>query len=109
SVYYATKAYVLHFSEAIANELKGSGVTVTALCPGATRSGFQAAAGMEESPLVKGRGLPTAASVAAYGYRALMQGRTVAIPGWMNRVMTLGYRLLPRKWIVQITRKLQYG
>ncbi len=59
AVYYATKAYVLHFSEAIANELKGSGVTVTVLCPGATESGFQAAADMQESKLVKGKKLPT--------------------------------------------------
>ena len=64
AVYYATKAYVLHFSEAINNELSKAGITVTALCPGATESGFQQAAAMEDSKLVKGKKLPTSAEVA---------------------------------------------
>ena len=61
AVYYATKAYVLSFSEALAEETRGTGVTVTALCPGPTASGFQAGAAMEDSRLVKGRKLPSAA------------------------------------------------
>ena len=69
AVYFATKAYVLHFSEAIANELGGTGVTVTALCPGGTASGFQAAANVADSPLFKGKKLPTSAAVALYGYK----------------------------------------
>ena len=60
AVDYATKAYVLSFSEAIATELEGTGVTVTALCPGPTASGFQAAARLETSRLIAGRRLPTA-------------------------------------------------
>src|SRR4029078_1460716 len=84
AVYYATKAYVLHFSEAIATELEGTGVTVTALCPGATTSGFQAAANLGGSKLVKGNKLPTSKDVAEYGYRAMMKGKAVAIHGFGN-------------------------
>ncbi len=107
SVYYATKAYVLHFSEAIGNELEGTGVTVTALCPGATESGFQAVAKLEESKLVKGRKLPTSRSVAEYGYKAMMKGRAVAIPGLFNWLMAQGPRFAPRSWVVKIARKVQ--
>jgi uncharacterized protein len=84
AVYYATKAYVLSFSEALDNEVSDKGVTVTTLCPGATESGFQAAAAMEESNLVKGKKLPTSKEVAEYGYKAMMKGKTVAIHGFMN-------------------------
>jgi short-subunit dehydrogenase len=87
AVYYATKAYVLSFSEAIDNEVRDKGVTVTALCPGATESGFQAAAAMEESNLVKGRKLPTSKEVAEYGYESMMKGRTVAIDGFMKKII----------------------
>jgi short-subunit dehydrogenase len=75
AVYYATKSYVLFLSEAMANELQGKGVTVTALCPGATESGFQEAADLHESRLVKGKKLPTSAEVAAFGYKAMMRGK----------------------------------
>jgi short-subunit dehydrogenase len=104
SVYYASKAYVLHFSEAIANELEKTGVTVTALCPGATESGFQAAAAMEKSRLVKGRKLPTSEEVAAFGYRAMMKGKTVAVPGLGNKLLGIGYRFFPRNWVVKVSR-----
>jgi uncharacterized protein len=107
SVYYATKAFVLHFSEAIGNELTGSGVTVTALCPGATESGFQTAASMEESRLVKGRKLPTSAEVARYGYRAMMKGKSVAIHGWMNYLMANSVRFTPRALVVKVARWIQ--
>lgn len=104
SVYYASKAYVLHFSEAIANELGKTGVTVTALCPGATESGFQAAAAMEKSRLVKGKKLPTSEEVAAFGYRAMMKGKIVAVPGLGNKMLGMGYRFLPRNWVVKVSR-----
>ncbi len=107
AVYYATKAYVLSFSEAIDNEVRDKGITVTALCPGATESGFQAAAAMEESALVKGKKLPTSKEVAEYGYKAMMSGKTVAIHGTMNYIMANAIRFVPRKWVVKITRKLQ--
>jgi len=92
AVYYATKAYVLSFSEALAEETRGSGVTVTALCPGPTASGFQAGAAMEDSRLVKGRKLPTSAEVAAYGVKAMNRGDVVAVPGFMNKAMAASVR-----------------
>lgn len=107
SVYYATKAYVLSFSEAIDNEVRDKGVTVTILCPGATESGFQAAAAMEESNLVKGKKLPTSKEVAEYGYAAMMKGKTVAIHGFMNWILANSVRFTPRALVVKITRKLQ--
>jgi short-subunit dehydrogenase len=107
AVYYATKAFVLSFSEAIDNEVREHGVTVTALCPGATESGFQAAAAMEESALVKGKKLPTSKAVAAYGYVSMMKGKTVAIHGWMNAIMANSVRFLPRSIVVKVTRKIQ--
>src|SRR6476620_5235398 len=95
AVYYATKSYVLSFSEAIAEETRGTGVTVTALCPGPTASGFQAAADMELSPLVANRKLPTAEDVARYAVRA------------MNKVMATSVRFTPRFVIRRVVRKMQ--
>jgi uncharacterized protein len=107
AVYYATKAYVLSFSEAIDNEVSEYGVTVTTLCPGATESGFQAAAAMEESALVKGKKLPTSKEVAEYGYTAMMNGKTVAIHGMMNYLMANSVRFTPRALVVKLTRLIQ--
>lgn len=107
AIYYATKAYVLSFSEAVNNEARGSGVSITALCPGATESGFQAAAAMEESRLVKGRKLPTSKEVAEYGYKAMMKGKTVAIHGFMNYLMANSVRFAPRAMVVKLTRFIQ--
>ena len=107
AVYFATKAYVLSFSEAVDNEVRNQGVSITTLCPGATESGFQAAAAMEESNLVKGKKLPSSKEVAEYGYRAMMQGQTVAIHGMMNWILANSVRFIPRAWVVKITRKLQ--
>ena len=107
AVYYATKAYVLSFTEAIAEEVRGSGVKVTALCPGPTSSGFQAAADMELSPLVANRKLPSAAEVAAYGVKALEHGDVVAVPGLVNKVMAGSVRFTPRPVIRRLVRKLQ--
>ena len=107
SVYASTKSYVLHFSEAISNELEGTGVTVTALCPGATESGFQKAAAMEESKLVKGKKLPTAKEVAEYGYKAMMDGKVVAIHGLKSKLLVFGSRFSPRFLVLKIARYLQ--
>lgn len=107
AVYFATKAYVLSFSEAVNNEVSDKGVTVTTLCPGATESGFQAAAEMEESNLVKGKKLPTSKEVAEYGYAAMMKGKTVAIHGLMNWIMANSVRFIPRAIVVKVTRKIQ--
>ncbi|MFN4994946.1 MAG: SDR family NAD(P)-dependent oxidoreductase [Bacteroidota bacterium] len=107
AVYFATKAYVLSFSEAVNNEVSDKGVTITTLCPGATESGFQAAAAMEESRLVKGRKLPSSEEVAQYGYAAMMKGKTVAIHGLMNWILANSVRFTPRSIVVKITRKIQ--
>ena len=106
AVYFATKAYVLSFSQAIGNEVRNKGITVTALCPGATESGFQAASAMEESALVKGKKLPSSKEVAVYGYKAMMKGKAVAIHGLMNRILINSARLVPRSIVVKIARKL---
>lgn len=107
AVYYATKAYVLSFSEAVDNEVSDKGVTVTTLCPGATESGFQAAAAMEESNLVKGKKLPTSKEVAEYGYASMIKGKTVAIHGLINYLMANSVRFTPRALVVKLTRKIQ--
>jgi hypothetical protein len=107
AVYYATKAYVLSFSEAIAEELVGTGVTVTALCPGPTETGFQSRADMEDSKLVSGRDIMSAEEVAKTGYRALMSGKRVVIPGTMNKIMATSIRFTPRKMVTGIVKKMQ--
>jgi short-subunit dehydrogenase len=104
AVYYATKAYVLSFSEAIANELRGSGVAVTCFCPGATHTGFARRAGTENSRLFKQVGAMSAEKVAHDGYRALMAGRTVAISGAHNRVVAQSVRFAPRKMVTALSR-----
>jgi short-subunit dehydrogenase len=107
SVYYATKAYVLHFSEALANELKDDGITVTTLCPGPTESGFQALAAMEESKIVKGKKMATSKEVAEYGFQAMMKGEQVAIHGFMNKLMVNSIRITPRSLALKIVRQMQ--
>lgn len=106
AVYYATKAFVLSFSEALAEELKDSGVTVTALCPGPTASGFQDKAQMHGSALVKGRKLPTAQAVARAGYQAMQRGRRVFIPGAMNWLMAQSPRFTPRSMVTAIVKTM---
>jgi short-subunit dehydrogenase len=107
ATYYATKAYVLSFSEAIAQELAGTGVTVTALCPGPTRSGFQAAAAMENSPLMQGK-LPDAKEVASYGFHAMKKNKVVAVHGLKNKITALILpRILPRKSISKAVARVQ--
>ena len=106
AVYFATKAYVLSFTEAVSNEVSDKGITITALCPGATETGFQTAGGMEESNLFKGKKLPTAKQVADYGYRSMIKGKTVAIHGIMNYILSNSVRFTPRALVVKITRKI---
>ena len=107
AVYYATKAYVLSFSEALANELRGTGVSVTALCPGPTESGIQKRANMEDSALVSGKKMMDAARVAHSGYRALMASKTVVIPGLKNKLLAVAVRFSPRKVATQVARSMQ--
>ncbi|WP_224247474.1 SDR family NAD(P)-dependent oxidoreductase [Hyalangium gracile] len=107
AVYYATKAYVLSFSEALANETRGTGVSVTCLCPGPTKTGFQEQAKMEESKLVKGKDIMDSMTVARVGYEAMQRGQAVIIPGFMNKMLAQGARFLPRSTITSIVRKVQ--
>jgi len=106
SVYFATKAYVLSFSEAVGNEVRKKGITVTTLCPGSTESGFHAVAeGVDKQ--FKARKLQSAREVAEYGYKAMMKGKTIAIPGFKNSIMATAVRFLPRAVVVKAARKIQ--
>jgi uncharacterized protein len=96
AVYYATKAYVLSFTEALAEEFRGTGVTATAFCPGAFRSGFQEVSKAGNTRLVKGRNLPSAAVVAEGALRAMDRGAVVSVPGLMNKVGASMVRFTPR-------------
>jgi short-subunit dehydrogenase len=110
AVYYASKAYVLNFGEAIAYELRGSGVTVTTLCPGATATEFAQTAGNAKSPLFAGI-LPVmgAADVARIGYRGFKSGRPLIITGLFNKIMALSARFSPAFMAVRIANLLNTG
>ena len=106
AVYYATKAYVISLSEALANELKGTGVTVTCLCPGPTDTGFQGRAGTEKTILFKLLRPMDAKTVADDGYRGLMAGQTLVISGFRNWLLAESLRISPRKLVTAVSRKL---
>lgn len=109
SLYYASKAYILSFSEAIANELKGTGVTVTCLCPGQTKTCFQEVvsngADASDNKIKFNIGCPR--EVAKYGYDAMNKGRVVAVPGKINKFLSRLPRFLPRRTATAIIRKIQ--
>ena len=107
AIYYATKAFVLSFSEAISNELEGTGVTVTALCPGPTETNFRNAAGMKKSMLFSKHLNMDPASVARTGYEDLMKGKVVSIPGLKNRMVAQLVRFSPRSVVRTSVRKMQ--
>jgi short-subunit dehydrogenase len=106
SVYYASKAYVLSFSLALSEETAGSGVTVTCLCPGPTRTGFQERAGMENTRLFKFAQHMSSAEVAQAGYDAMMAGRALEIPGVMNKLSVQLLRVSPRRVVTKIVKVL---
>lgn len=107
SVYYATKAFVLSFSQALARELKGSGITVTALCPGPIKTGFESAADLGNSRLFRSIPVATAEDVAAYGYKVTIKGKTVAVHGWHCKLLVFCVRLVPRRLVADIICKIQ--
>jgi|SRR5580658_909987 short-subunit dehydrogenase len=106
AVYYASKAFVLSFSEALAEETQGTGVTVTALIPGPTATGFAATAGNQNTPLFRAGAVMSAAAVARVGFDGLMAGKRVAVAGVSNKLTVLSTRLAPRATLARITRKL---
>ena len=106
AVYYATKAYVLSLSLALAREVRGTGVTVTALCPGPTQSEFGKRAGIKNVLLFKG-GLMDADQVAYVGYRGAMMGRELVVPGLKNKLSVFFMRFAPRSLLVRIVARLQ--
>ena len=107
SIYYATKAYLLSFSEALSKEVKNTNVSVTAFCPGPTLTNFQ----KRVSPNCKkgniSFNMANKNTVAKYGYRALKANRTVAIPGRINKVLAFLPRLLPRDVVSELVLRIQ--
>jgi hypothetical protein len=106
ATYYASKAYVLHFTEAIAQEVGGQGVAVCALCPGPTATEFQKRAGIQGSRLFKGKATMDAHAVALAGYEGLMAGKRVVIPGASNKFTVATVRFAPRRLATFIAGKL---
>lgn len=106
STYYASKAYVLHFSEAIAHECAGRGVVVSALCPGPVRTEFQARAGIHGSRLFKGKASMDARTVALAGYRGLMRGQRIVVPGLSNQLILQISRFVPRRFATFVAGRM---
>ena len=106
AVYFATKAYVLSFSEALHEEMKPHGVTVTTLCPGPTATEFGEVAGFGGHALVDKLSADSAEVVTA-GLAALDKKRAVVIPGLVNKAGALGHRFLPRSWLRRIAGRLK--
>jgi short-subunit dehydrogenase len=107
AVYYATKAYVVSLSEALAEEVRGTGVTVTALCPGATRTAFAGTAGMEDSALFRQGVVMDAPTVARAGVAGMMAGRALVVPGLANKALVASLRVTPRSVVRRVTRRMQ--
>ena len=104
SIYYATKAFVLSFSEAIDYELKPQGITVTTLCPGPTESEFKVRAGSQRSRLFEAF-LMDAPTVARAGYAGMMKGKAVVIPGLRNKLIPVAARFIPRPMIATMSHR----
>lgn len=107
SIYYATKSFVLSFTYAIANEIKGTGVTISALCPGPTDTGFVSAASLEGSKLFKTFKPKPSYEVALFGYKRMMKGKLLSIPGCLNKLMVWSIRFTPRKMVTMVVRAIQ--
>jgi len=106
AVYYATKAFVLSFSKSLAGELRGTGVTITTLCPGPTKTAFEAKAGATGTALYTWMPSMTAAAVARAGYRGMMRGAGVVIPGIVAKVLAVAGELPPRRIALEVNRLL---
>jgi short-subunit dehydrogenase len=106
ATYYASKAFVNSFTEALAFELRGTGVTATLSCPGATATEFAGVAGNEKSPLFKAGGVATAESVAREAYAAMKAGKAMVVHGFKNKAGVQALRVSPRSAVVKIAAKL---
>jgi short-subunit dehydrogenase len=104
SIYYATKAFVLSFSEAIGYELRPNGITVTTLCPGPTESEFKVRAGSQRSRLFEAF-LMDAPTVARAGYDGMLRGKSLVIPGLRNKLIPVAARLIPRPMIATMSHR----
>lgn len=109
SVYYASKAFVFSFSYALADELEGTGVTVTTLCPGPTQTPFHQRAGRFHSRKILSFWMMSATNVAELGFRGLMNGRRVVIPGFLNKVGFLFAKFLPTRIPTKAARRVISG
>ncbi len=107
AVYYATKAYVLSFSEALAEELAGTGVSVTALCPGPTVTEFQEGAGIEDTWLFRGPLVMDARSVARAGWAGARRRKRIVVPGLGNKLLKESVRFSPRRLVTAVARRIQ--
>lgn len=106
TTYYASKAFVLSYSQALNEELKGTGITVTCLCPGPVATGFELASGLEATKLFKRMPVTNPMSVAKYGYCAMMRGQAIAIHGILYRILLFSLRFIPSNWVVSIVKKI---
>lgn len=104
--YCATKAFVLSLSEAVDFELKGSGVHVTALCPGVTDTKFHSVAGTERVGMSRYLSHATAAEVATYGYRLMEKGKSMGVFGWMNKLLVFSNRFVCRSFAIALSARM---
>jgi len=109
AVYFATKAYVVSFSEALAEELRGTGVTVTCVCPGSTETEFHAVAGMANPKSGGGAMMMASAPVARAGYAAMMRGQRLIVTGTPNKLTVFATRLMPRGVALRLVRRSTAG
>lgn len=107
SVYYASKAFVLSFSEALSNECRGTGVTVSCVCPGATTTEFQARANMTHATLFRGPAVMSAEAVARMAYDGFAAGEQLIVTGFLNQIAAFSTRLIPRAAGAELARRLQ--
>jgi uncharacterized protein len=105
AVYFATKAFVISFTDALSAETRGSGVTLTSLCPGTVETGFQARAGMKNASRMSRSTLLSAQAVADAGWRGFKEGERMVVPGAMNKLTAYGLRGAPRRLILPIIRR----
>jgi short-subunit dehydrogenase len=109
AVYYASKAYVLSFTEALAEELSGTGTTVTCLCPGPVETNFQKRAHTGDTQLQKSPFLVDVREVARAGYEGMKHGKRLVIPGWKNQALVEGLRLAPRSAVTKVVARMHEG